>query len=180
MSDDLRALSDRLAKGDASALKEVFALFVSSAYAVALRITKNRQDAEEVVQETFLEVWQRAHRYQPERGSLNTWILAIARSRAIDRLRHLKARQSAVERSLQQPAPDLEPTESERDRARLRAHLETLPLEQRTALELAYFHGLSQNEIAQRTSTPLGTVKTRVRLATHRLAELFNEKPSGH
>jgi RNA polymerase sigma-70 factor, ECF subfamily len=177
MSTPLQALSDRLAKGDPAALQEVFSLFVSSAYAVALRVTKNRQDAEEVVQETFLEVWQRADRYQPERGSLSTWILAIARSRSIDRLRHLKARHLAVERSLQQPQPNQEPTESQRDQARLRASLESLPPEQRTALELAYFHGLSQNEIAEKTSTPLGTVKTRVRLATHRLAELLNPKP---
>jgi RNA polymerase sigma-70 factor, ECF subfamily len=173
MSEELTSLSERLAKGDSSALKEIFSRFVSAAYAVALRITKNQQDAEEVVQETFIEVWQRASRYQPERGSLSTWILSIARSRAIDKIRNTKARQSALERSQRQPMIPKEQSESERDQAQVRAHLMQLPEEQRTALELAYFHGLSQNEIAEKTSTPLGTVKTRVRLATSRLAELL-------
>ncbi len=142
--------------------------------AVALHMLRDRAEAEDVVQETFLELWRRAAEYDPSRGGREAWAVLIARSRALDRLRARGSAARAVERAAADPPePVPVPVELaeglERD-ARVRRALAALPAEQRQAIELAFFGGLSQGEIAARTGAPLGTVKTRVRLAMEKLA----------
>ena len=147
---------------------------------VALRVLRERSDAEEVLQETFIEVWRRAREYTPSRGTVEAWLLTIARTRAIDRLRSRAARGRMAEAKSAQPqesGPSLPDALSAaaQDAHRVQAALAALPVEQRTALELAYWEGLSQTEIAERTGQPLGTVKTRVRLALLKLAALLRK-----
>jgi RNA polymerase sigma-70 factor, ECF subfamily len=168
----------RAGRGDADALEALYRRHGPRAMGVALRVLRQRSDAEEVLQETFIEVWRRAREYSPSRGTVEAWLLTIARTRAIDRLRSRAARGRMVE------AKSAEPTESgpklpdalsaaAEDAQRVQAALLSLPSEQRMALELAYWEGLSQTEIAKRTGQPLGTVKTRVRLALLKLAGLL-------
>jgi RNA polymerase sigma-70 factor (ECF subfamily) len=142
-----------------------------------------RPDAEEVLQDTFLEVWKRAGEYDERRGSLEAWVVTIARSRSIDRLRArgTAAKLAAVAPSLSAPdpaPPQIEAAERRQERERVQAALSSIPAEQRSVLELAYFEGLSQAEIAQRMGDPLGTVKTRIRLGMEKLAEML-EDPEG-
>jgi RNA polymerase sigma-70 factor (ECF subfamily) len=171
----------RLARGDARALKALFDAHGPQALAVALRILRSPSEAEEVVQDTFVEVWRRGAEYDASRGGPIAWILTIARTRAIDRLR---ARDSSARTEAQvaaQPAPPrapsaLELVERRQERERVQAALAALPEEQRAALELAYFEGLTHREIADRTQTPLGTVKTRLRLALEKVSLHFHPK----
>ena len=166
---DERALSDRLAKGDRAALGELYALHGSIVFAVVMRLVRDRAEAEELVQETFLEAWRRAAQYQPERANVAAWLVTIAKSRAIDKLRS----RTTVDRTLDVERRDVsEPVktaddvlDSARARSVVRARVAKLPVEQRTLLELAWDEGLSQSEIAAKTGLPLGTVKTRTRTA---------------
>jgi RNA polymerase sigma-70 factor (ECF subfamily) len=178
-----RELLQRLAQGDPLALKALFESHAPQALAVALRILRSRAEAEEVVQETFVEVWRRSTEYDAGRGGALAWILTIARTRAIDRLRARDSSTRTAAHASDEPEPQrgpspLELVEQRQDRERVRAALDSLPAEQRAALDLAYFEGLTHREIAERTGTPLGTVKTRVRLALEKLASQI-EKPPG-
>ena len=140
------------------------------------------QDAEDVVQETFVELWRRSRQFDAARGGAVAWVVTIARSRAIDRLRASGTAGRAIQeaqaneelRPTAFPLPHLE-TERRRDEARVARALGALPVEQRRTIELAYFDGLSQSEIAQKTGSPLGTVKMRVKLAIAKLATLLKE-----
>lgn len=161
-------------------MREVYARCSGRAFAVTLRLLPSRADAEEVLQEAFLEVWRRAREFDPARGGMETWVTTIARTRAIDRLRAMGTVARVVEGASQQPPPvSATPTAPDeaaalgQDRARVLAALQQLPREQREVVELAYFEGLSQSEIAARTGQPLGTVKTRARLALEKLGELL-------
>lgn len=174
----LGKLSERIAKGDVDALKIVFESFAGMALAVAVRIVKNRAEAEEVVQESFMQMWKTATRYEPRRASLSTWIVSIVKSRAIDRLR-ANGTHARIAETVAQESSDVsdemsvsEQLDSRRSAQQVQGLLAALPLEQREVLELAYFQGLSHQEISTRTSLPLGTVKTRVRRATLKLAEI--------
>jgi len=176
--DDETELVGRIAGGDAAALRFLYRRISSRVMAIALRLLKDRAEAEDVVQETFLEVWKRAAQYEPARGGVAAWVVTIARSRAIDRLRAHGRSARAREGSLAEPhdeqapaAPEL--AELRRDRERVQGALSTLPPEQRRVVELAYFDGMSQTEIAATTRDPLGTVKTRMRLAMTKLAEML-------
>jgi RNA polymerase sigma-70 factor (ECF subfamily) len=168
----------RAGRGDADALEALYRRHGPRAMGVALRVLRERSDAEEVLQETFVEVWRRAREYSPSRGTVEAWLLTITRTRAIDRLRSRAARGRMVEARSAEPAdsgpklPDALSAAAQ-DAARVQVALATLPAEQRLALELAYWEGLSQTEIAERTGQPLGTVKTRVRLALLKLAALL-------
>jgi RNA polymerase sigma-70 factor (ECF subfamily) len=172
-----RALSDRLARGDRRALDELFTIFGGTVLRIALSVLHDRAEAEDVLQETFLELWRSATRYQPERAALSAWVATIARSRAIDRLRVLRVRERGVEAFGLEVGPSPrtpeQHLESGRDRRRVREALKALPVEQRRVLGLAFAQGLSQREISERTSTALGTVKTRTRLASRKLAGLL-------
>jgi RNA polymerase sigma-70 factor (ECF subfamily) len=177
------ALVKRVAGGDQSALRELYQRYAGRVLAIAQRCLGVRGDAEEVVQETFVEIWRRAGDFDDRRGSVGAWLTTIARTRAIDRLR---SRSSANRASQASAAEAPEPVPSPGDSAiqrqtqeRVRGALAGLPAEQRQVLELAYFEGLSHSEIAQRTGQPLGTVKTRVRLAMEKLQKALQDLAAG-
>jgi RNA polymerase sigma-70 factor, ECF subfamily len=163
-------LLNRLASGDVEAVSELYDLYAARVFGLALRIVGNRTDAEDVVQEVFSQAWRTAGQYQPQRGSVAAWLMVIARTRAIDRLRSRRASDEPLpetdhhEFSSSAPAPGDELIAREQA-DQVRSAVMLLPDEQRRALELAYFEGLSQSEIAAKLQTPLGTVKTRIRTA---------------
>lgn len=174
LQDRGRELVGRAARGDRQALRRLYDLYSPSAMAIALRMLKNRPVAEEIVQDTFVEVWRRAREYDAARGTVSAWIATISRTRALDRLRADARLAAAKEKAAAQPeTPSVAPLElavERQQRERVNAALGTLPAEQRLAIELAYFDGLTQREIAEKLGQPLGTVKTRVRLAMEKLA----------
>ncbi len=161
-------------------MREVYLRCGGRCFAIALRLLPTREDAEEVLQETFLEVWRRAREFDPARGGLQAWVTTIVRTRAIDRVRAQGTVARAVAGASHEPAPvsaaplapDVAAGQRE-SRLRVWAALARLPPEQREVVELAYFEGLSQREIAERTGEPLGTVKTRMRLALEKLGTLL-------
>jgi RNA polymerase sigma-70 factor (ECF subfamily) len=171
------SLLGAVARRDRHALRRLYDRFGGQVLAVGLRVLSSRADAEEVTQEVFVEVWSRADRFDPERGSARAWLMGIARNRAIDRLRRRQADSRMAEAVRDEERPrgptPVEDAEARELRDRVRAALMSLGPEQRTALELAYYEGLSQSEIAERLDAPLGTVKSRVRLAMERLAQLL-------
>jgi RNA polymerase sigma-70 factor, ECF subfamily len=177
---DDATLVGALRRGESRALEELYRRHAPRCFALLVRMLRERPDAEEVLQETFVDVWRRAGDYSTLRGAVEAWILVIARSRAIDRLRTRGARLRLVKQSTQvtgtEPVVHPEPADVHAN-SRLRRALGTLPAEQRRALELAYWDGLSQQEISEQTGDPLGTVKTRVRLGLQRLAELLSAEP---
>jgi RNA polymerase sigma-70 factor, ECF subfamily len=179
-----RELLERVARGDVAALRVIYDQHASRAITIAYRILRNREEAEDIVQETFLEVWRRAAQFDPGRGGAVAWVVTIARSRAIDRLRARTIAGRTIASASEDadgllppppPSPAVE-TERRRDERRVAAALGTLPAAQRRTIELAYFEGLSQSEIAVKTASPLGTVKMRVKLAMAKLAELLGDE----
>ena len=170
--DDLdRGLLDRMASGDVEALDGLYERYRTMAYSVALRITGEPSAAEDVVQEAFLGAWRNASRYAQGRGSVKTWLLSIVHHRAIDAVR--RRRPTSVLPETDVPAmvpealtmPDVwGEVASGIDRAAVLAALAGISAPQREALELGYFGGLTQVEIAERLALPLGTVKSRMRL----------------
>jgi RNA polymerase sigma-70 factor, ECF subfamily len=174
-SDDL-ALVRRLAAGEGNALSEIYDRYSPILNAVARRILGDGGDAEEVLQESFLQVWNQADRYDASRSSVSTWLILIVRSRALDRLRNLGARSRTVTAAAAEPTPDTSSSVEENvlhaeRRRRVREVLDGLPPEQREVLELAFYQGLSQSEIATRTGAPLGTVKTRALLGMKKVRQ---------
>jgi RNA polymerase sigma-70 factor (ECF subfamily) len=175
-----QALLARVAGGDMAALRVLYQEHAGRAMAIAMRVLRNEPEAEDVVQEAFLEIWRRADQFDDRRGGVAAWVVTIARSRAIDRLRASGTTSRAVEAASGAlaliPAPEILPCEQvdrRRDELRVAAALDQLPAEQRQAIALAYFEGLSQSEIAAKTGNPLGTVKMRVKLAMGKLARLL-------
>ena len=171
-----RALISRIENRDAEALALLYDRHCARLLGLAHRILGDTGEAEEVLQEVFLYVWRSASSFDASRGTVLAWLLVSTRSRSIDRLRSRRHVSRAGTRSLEQVvesrAGDLEADAAEREWSALyRAAIAELPQDQRKALELAYFEGLTQQEIAERTSTPLGTVKTRVRLGLMKLRE---------
>lgn len=162
-------LLELAAQGEPGALASLYDRYHNLAYSLALRITAEPSAAEDVVQDAFFGVWRNAARYAAPRGSVKTWIMAIVHHRAIDTLRRRRPTSELPESEAPPPAslvtPDIWPEVAGRlDRATIAQALTALPDAQREAIELAYYSGLTQQEIAARTSTPLGTVKSRVRL----------------
>lgn len=176
------SLLRRMATGDAQALRQLYERCSPTVMALALRILRAKGEAEEVVQDAFVEAWKRAATFDPRRGTAFSFVLAIARSRALDRLRSRGAEGRATQafaREDKAPVPlPIESAQQRQDRDRIQAALASLPQEQRSVLELAYFEGLSQSEIAAKTGDALGTVKTRCRLALEKLAGLLAEGAS--
>jgi RNA polymerase sigma-70 factor (ECF subfamily) len=179
------ALLGRIAVGDETALKTFYDRLAPLAYGLARRIATNTDTAEDIVQEAFLRVWRGADRYDPSRGGPRAWFLRVVRNLAIDHLRLRQARgraehglsQHVADEGVTVERPDELAIGSERAR-RIRAALEALPNDQRRALEIAYFEGLSHSEIADREHLPLGTVKTRIRNAILRLRSALGAEVS--
>jgi RNA polymerase sigma-70 factor, ECF subfamily len=176
------ALLARVAAGDSRALETLYDRYSRVVYGTALRILGATEPAEEVVQETFWRVWRRSSTFQPGRGQVSSWILGIAHNLAIDELRRQRARPSPVYdeddrpvlRDLEDGRMDVAGAALEEEQRRLiSAALEQIPAEQREAIELAYFGGLSQSEIAARLQNPLGTIKTRIRLGLQKLRDIL-------
>jgi RNA polymerase sigma factor (sigma-70 family) len=170
LADDAdRAVLERVAAGQLDALEELYDRYRTMAYSIALRITADASTAEDVVQDAFLGAWRNAARYAEGRGSVKTWLLSIVHHRAVDALRRRRPTTELPDAESLPPAaltlPDIWPeVAAGLDREDVQSALRTLSEVQREALELAYFGGLTQQEIAARTNTPLGTVKSRIRL----------------
>ena len=169
----------RLKAREPKAMADLYKRCGRLAYSVILRIVRNTGVAEDLTQETFLRVWNRVGSFNAERGALTPWVLTVARNRAIDHLRSMDGRMeaSAVDLDhLERPGlfTDLEASAISIDRSRrLKSALEKLSANQRAVIELAYYEGLSQTEMAERLNQPLGTVKTWTRTALQLLrAEL--------
>lgn len=175
--DDLGTLIGRAARGDESALASLYDSTAALVNGLALRILRDRGAAEEVTGDVYLQVWRQAVRYDESRGSALSWLLTLARTRAIDRLRsgaNQRARTEPLRAAFAIPstAPDPEEHSHLSQRRRIvQQVLAQLPAEQRRAIELGYFGGLSHSEIAASLGEPLGTVKTRIRLGMLRLRE---------
>jgi RNA polymerase sigma-70 factor, ECF subfamily len=167
-------LADRLRYRDVGALEIIYARHARPVFSLALKMLADHGAAEEVVQETFLKLWQRPSSYLPERGPLLSWLLGVAHHRAVDRLRRrrLELRHTAEGRPEHDRDSSVDPEDelikSVRGQAIQRA-LERLPVAQREAVLLAYMRGMTQVEIARALGEPLGTVKTRLRLALQKL-----------
>ena len=180
------SLMERMALGDGRALELLYDRYHVLVYSVALRVVRDEMLAEDVVQEVFVRLWRRPQSYDPARGRFLSWLMSVTRNRAIDevrrvtrRLRIEDRREDAAEqvRSTDRlDAPELAAAIGD-ERREVRAALATLPEAQRRVLELAYFDGLTQSEIAALTDTPLGTVKTRTRLAMDRLRQRLGGRP---
>ncbi len=181
--DRLPGVLSRVAGGEEAALGQLYDVTSPKVFGLAYRILRQREAAEEVTLDVYTQVWREAARYDPARGTVMNWLLAIARTRAIDSLRsHRRARE--VEQPLESaPEPaiengDPERTAAERARAaRARRALAQLPAEQRSAVEAAFFGGLSHTEAAAVLGAPLGTVKTRIRAGLGTLRRLLAEEP---
>ncbi len=180
---DYRALDDdalmrRVGDGDASALEALVGRYADVLYSVTVRILHSEAAAQDVVQDVFVRLWRRPEQFDSQRGRFVPWLLSVARHRAIDerrsadrRLRH-EGEAGTNHEILRVPDGSRDPAVAallSEDRAEVRRALAGLPDEQRRAIELAYFGGLTQREIAQALQQPLGTVKTRIRLGMQKL-----------
>ncbi len=179
-ADSYGPLVERIAHGDSCALATLYDATSSLILGLALRILGDRSIAEEVTADVYAQVWRGARRYDAARGPVIAWLLVLTRSRAIDRRRALGSQHTVVaplDEALDVPEVLPEPDVAvaiARRRRRVQCALARLSAEQRTALELAYFHGLSHGEIATRLGVPLGTVKNRIRRGLDRLRDALD------
>jgi RNA polymerase sigma-70 factor (ECF subfamily) len=176
---DVELLS-RIAEGDEGALEQLYDRYRLILFGLLLRILHSRAEAEDCLQEVFLQVWRRAASFDEARGRPFTWLVTLARSRAIDRLRSQASRHRTAQDAAREAVEEVsdavtDAISSERSRVVRRA-LDSLPEEQRRVLELAYFDGLTQTEIAARLGQPLGTVKTRTRSGMLKLKEMLGDE----
>jgi RNA polymerase sigma-70 factor (ECF subfamily) len=169
-----------MARGESSGLAELYDRYARAIYSLALRIVTDAAEAEDVVQEVFTQAWRQAGRYDAARAPVIGWLLIITRARALDRVRRRRSRIVATEMDAATPHPR-DPDASQEalvitaeQAVRLRGALGTLPEVQRIAIELAYYEGLSQSDIADRLDQPLGTVKTRIRSGLLKLREALS------
>ena len=173
-ADHVGALLQRVADGDRSAFAELYDTLSARVFGLILRVLVDRSQSEEVLQEVFLEIWQSAARFTPNRGQGRSWVLTIAHRRAVDRVR---SSQSSVDRDVRAGFRDMdvaydavsEKVEMKIEGRRVVDALAALPEAQKEALTLAYFGGYSQSEIATLVGAPLGTIKTRMRDGLSRL-----------
>lgn len=173
-------LLDRVASGDRAAFAELYDRFSRPLYATALRILSDASEAQDVVHDAFIAVWEKARTFETSRGTAFSWVLTLTRNRAIDRLRSRRRRAElladsapsdlGLDENSSGPSADDSATANDSASA-VRAAVATLPEDQQRALELAFFSGLTQEEISTRLRTPLGTVKTRIRRGLLKLRE---------
>jgi RNA polymerase sigma-70 factor (ECF subfamily) len=163
-----RELIQRMASKDANALDAFYTRYNRVAFSLILRIVGNRADAEDVLTDVFWQVWQQSARYDSSRGKPIAWLLTIARTRAIDSIRSTRRQQTKTDELQTHKNPPAAPSEPDSlvvadTRKAVQEALQTLPEQQRIALEMAYFQGMSHTEIATALGQPLGTVKDRIR-----------------
>jgi RNA polymerase sigma-70 factor (ECF subfamily) len=173
-----------VSNGDVAAFEQLYDRHAPILYALLLRMLASPEDAQEVLQEAFVKAWNDASRYDPSRGSELAWLISITRSRGIDRIRSRKVRgerekDAARDNSIRSAAVDgmaaVESVVAGEEQRAVRAALAEIPEAQRQALELAYFDGLSQSEIAGKLGVPLGTIKTRMQLGMRKMRERLRE-----
>ena len=173
----------RVGAGDEQAFRDLFARYAAVANALAFRLVRQAQVAEEIVQEAFLSVWRNPDRYDGARGSVRSWLMGTVHHRAVDAVRREQAQRRRAEQAaglgpgiVEDPIDDvLAAIDLPRERRLVRSALGELPEEQREVIERMYFEGLSQSQIAERTGLPLGTVKSRTLLAMRRLRAHLGE-----
>jgi RNA polymerase sigma-70 factor (ECF subfamily) len=174
------ALLKAIAGKDEKAVSQLYDRYRVVLFGLLVRILNNREEAEDVLQELFLQVWHRAGDYDPNRGRPFTWLVTLARSRAIDRLRSVASRERVASESAREVTEEVSDAVADAVRSEQRgivtSALSQLPEEQQKALVLAYFDGLTQSEIADRLGAPLGTVKTRMRAGMMKLREVLGGK----
>jgi RNA polymerase sigma factor (sigma-70 family) len=171
-------LLEAIAAGEDAALSALYDRFGRVAYGVALRVLRDPALAEDAVQEAFLAVWRSAQSYRRERAKPATWILTLVHRRAVDLVRREDRRRSAPLEEASEPEASAVPEEADlRDRrSSVQAALQQLPADQRQALELAYYGGYTQSELAERLGVPLGTIKSRMFAVLTRLRELVPDQ----
>lgn len=169
-----RRMAAALRAGEAGALDALHARYGATIFGYLTSMLRDRAAAEDVFQLVFTEIWRRGHQYDPERGSLITWMLTIARSRTIDELR--RRRPEPLDPATLPEAPSPAPQDAALDRWRMVHLLGRLPAEERQLLELRFYAELSQTEIAARTGLPLGTIKGRMVRGLERLRTLLDEE----
>ena len=183
-SEDTARLLQRIAQGDREAFGSFYDRYAPLVFTFAVRLVRDRSEAEDLLQEVFLQAWRRAGTYSPARGSPEALILTLTRSRGIDKLRSIRRKDKSV-LPIQEPFGSGGGGRLERDAPEVEARLTVqsvlagLPEAQRMVLELAYFGGLTQSEIAAHLGEPLGTVKSRIRAGLGRLRELLGIKAAG-
>jgi len=169
-----------VARGDEAALARLYDAYRVILFGLLVRILNSREEAEDVLQDVFIQVWRRAKDFDEKRGRPFTWLVTLTRSRAIDRLRQFGARQRLVTGAAQEQtemvSDALSDTIKVAQRDTVRRALAELPEEQRTTLVLAYFDGLTQSEIAAQLNAPLGTIKTRMRSGIMKLRSLLGSQ----
>jgi RNA polymerase sigma-70 factor (ECF subfamily) len=170
--DDTESLT-RIGRRDENAMEDIFRRYSGPVYSVALRVLHDTGQAEDVLQEVFLQLWRNPTAFDQDRGSLGAWLMVIARNRAIDLVRRRKPSDSVDDVVLASSINVADEAERNVMMEKVHRALAELPSEQRKSLELAYFEGLSHTEIASRTGDPLGTVKTRIRQALITLRKAF-------
>ncbi|MEW6566841.1 MAG: sigma-70 family RNA polymerase sigma factor [Chloroflexota bacterium] len=170
-------LAHQVARGDRQAFLALYDRYAPRVYGLALRMLGQREAAEEITQDTFVKLWTRANTFNPNKGTLLSWLLAIARRTALDRIRLEARRPQAIdlaETEVNGSEPMVAESGSEEARWQsLRFALRDLPAEQREAIELAFYHGMSHSQMAKFLGLPLGTVKTRLRLGMIRLRQVW-------
>ncbi len=180
-SDD--ELIQAIQQNSLDALEELYDRHIDTALAVGLRVLGDRSLAEDVVQEAFLAVWRQSETFRPERGKVRSWLFSIVRHRAIDLTRkrsYTRERLSLEEVGFEPRYPDVwQEVSKALDQDRVKQAMDALPPEQREAIMMAYFGGLTQGEIAERTGVPLGTVKGRTRLGMQKLRSVLFEPAEG-
>jgi RNA polymerase sigma-70 factor (ECF subfamily) len=170
-------------RGDAAEFAHFYDGYAPTVFAFLCKMFRDRTEAEDMLQETFLQAWRQAARYDPDRGSPIAWLIKIARSRGIDRLRQLRLKTLRDGGPIEewheqvQTQPSVEAMAMEQNtQGVVYMEIDKLPIEQREAMTMAFFGGLTHHEIAKRLATPLGTIKTRIRLGIKKLQEAIQKR----
>jgi RNA polymerase sigma-70 factor (ECF subfamily) len=172
----------RIADGDRSAFSSFYDQYAGLLFSIAVKVLNDNKEAEDVLQEVFVQIWHKAHAFNPQLGKPASWAVTLTRNKAIDRIRASQRRSKLMEQATVEAnlAPDDSPSANEKlhgkeNAAMIRAEVAALPPEQRRAIELAFFSGLTQDEISQALQEPLGTIKARIRRGMLKLREKLEE-----
>lgn len=180
MSQSDHNLMERILQRDQQALIDLYEQYGKAVYSLAYRIVQNAPLAEEVTQDTFLKVWEKGVTYDPARGKLKTWLLAITQFTAIDRLRKERRQPAMIGEAIDDDGVDILASRRSdagrwQEESMLHILVTQLPTEQASLIEMAFFQGMTHMEIAEKTHIPLGTVKTRVRAGLQKLKNLWTD-----